>query len=109
MQRQAIERDAARRGDELTSWYAEKKSAKTLGRSELTRLRSDARTGAAGSRLYVFRLDRLARSGVSDTFKVVGEFLESGLEVICVSESLHLRRGSPDKPDIMTDVFLFAL
>jgi DNA invertase Pin-like site-specific DNA recombinase len=67
MQKAAIVRASAARGDKIATWYAEKQSARTLARAELARLRADARAGAV-RRLYVFRLDRLARSGIRDTF-----------------------------------------
>jgi DNA invertase Pin-like site-specific DNA recombinase len=69
-QRAAIERIAAARGDVITEWFAEKKSAKTMARAELHRLRAVAREGCI-SKLYVFRLDRLTRSGIRDTFELV--------------------------------------
>jgi hypothetical protein len=74
-QRAALERAAAARGHSVGAWYAEKKTAKTLDRAELGRLREDARAGKI-ARLYLFRLDGLARSGIRDTFEVVkGELL----------------------------------
>ena len=55
-QRAAIERAAAARGDEIKTWYAEKKSAKTMARTELQRVLVDARAGRLrGQRLYLFR------------------------------------------------------
>src|SRR5690348_8209640 len=72
MQRGAVERAAAARGDVVDVWYAEKKSARTLARPELDRLRVDARSGLV-RKLYLFRLDRLTRSGIRDTFEVVEE------------------------------------
>src|SRR5579871_4105371 len=44
-QRTSIERAAAARGDVVGTWYAEKRSARTLERAELARLRADARAG----------------------------------------------------------------
>jgi len=40
------------------------------------------------TRLYLFRLDRLARSGIRDTFKVVEEF--HGCEIVSVSDGFAL-------------------
>jgi DNA invertase Pin-like site-specific DNA recombinase len=88
-QKAAIERAAAARGDRLGIWYAEKKSAKTLSRPELLRLRADARAGKL-TRLYVFRLDRLARSGIRDTFEVVEELRSCGVELVSVSDGFAL-------------------
>ena len=78
-QRAAIERAAAARGDAIHTWYAEKKSAKTMNRPELTRLRADARAGDL-KKLFVFRLDRLTRSGIRDTFELVEELRAHGVE-----------------------------
>ncbi len=44
-------------------------SGKALTRTELERLRREVRAGRV-SRLYLFRLDRLSRSGIRDTFEV---------------------------------------
>src|SRR6266849_6224685 len=68
MQRHAVERAAAARGDEVRVWYSEKRSAKVLARPVLDRLRADVRAGKV-SKLYVYRLDRLTRSGVRDTLE----------------------------------------
>ena len=84
-QRAAIERAAAARGDAIRSWYAEKRSGKTLARLELDRLRADARGGLV-RRLYVFRLDRLTRSGIRDTFELIEELRAAGVEVVSVAD-----------------------
>ncbi len=90
-QRAAIEKAAAVRGDEVTEWYAEKKSAKTIVRPELDRLRADARAGRlSGRRLWLFRLDRLTRSGIRDTLQVLSELRDGGCEVIAVSDGFPL-------------------
>lgn len=88
-QRAAIERAAAARGDKIATWYAEKKSAKTLDRAELGRLRADARAGHV-RKLYVFRIDRLARSGIRDTFEVVEELRAHGVELVTVADGFDL-------------------
>jgi len=81
-QRSAIERAVAARGDVVDDWRAEKRSAKTMAREELQRLLGDARAGRLrGRRLYVFRLDRLTRTGVevvsvADGFEVTGPHAE---------------------------------
>lgn len=105
-QRSAIERAAAARGDQITTWYAEKRSGKTLARPELDRLRADVRTGTAARRIYCFKLDRLTRTGVADTYRVVEEFKKAGCELVAVADNLHLK---PGVEDVVTDVFLFAL
>lgn len=104
-QRDAIERAAAARGDTVATWVEEKRSAKTLARPGLDRLRADARSGLV-RRLYVFKLDRLCRTGVADTFTVLGELRAHGVEVIAVADNLHLKPGADD---ITSEVFVFAL
>jgi DNA invertase Pin-like site-specific DNA recombinase len=88
-QRAAIERAAEARGDQITVWYAEKKSAGTLARPELDRLRAAARTGDI-VKLYLFRLDRLTRSGIRDTFEVVEELHRHGVELVSVADGFDL-------------------
>lgn len=104
MQRAAIERAATARGDTIKIWYEEKRSAKTMARPELDRLRSDLRTGVGSGRLYTFKLDRLTRTGVADTYKIIGEIKGAGRELIAVADNLK-----PGAEDIVSDVFLFAL
>jgi DNA invertase Pin-like site-specific DNA recombinase len=58
----AIERAAQARGDTIEATYSEKRSGKSLARPELQRLLADARAGKV-RRLYVFKYDRLCRSG----------------------------------------------
>lgn len=89
MQKAAIERAAQARGDAITRWFAEKVSAKTLGRPELDRMRAAARAGEV-RRLYIFRLDRLTRSGIRDTFEVVEELRAHGCEIVSVSDGFSL-------------------
>jgi DNA invertase Pin-like site-specific DNA recombinase len=88
-QRAAIDRAAAARGDTVTSWFAEKRSGKVLARPELDRLRAAARAGHV-RRLYVFRLDRLTRSGIRDTFELIEELRAGGVEVISISDGFSL-------------------
>jgi DNA invertase Pin-like site-specific DNA recombinase len=91
LQRAAIEKTAEARGDTVTRWFAEKRSGKTIDREELSRLRSELRAGRlAGQRLYVFRLDRLTRSGVRDTLEVVEEIRSSRVELVSVSDGFDL-------------------
>jgi DNA invertase Pin-like site-specific DNA recombinase len=89
MQRAAIERAAVARGDTIAGWRSEKRSGKTLARPELDRLRADARAGHV-HRLYVFKLDRLTRSGIRDTFEVIEELRAHGVELVSVSDGFAL-------------------
>ncbi len=88
-QRSAIERAAEARGDTIAEVYAEKRSGKTLARPELDRLRTDARAGKL-RRLYAYRLDRLARSGIRDTFEVVEELRAHGCQLVTVADGFDL-------------------
>jgi site-specific DNA recombinase len=88
-QKSAIERPATARGDTIADWYYEKRSGKLLARPELDRLRSDTRAGAV-ARLYLFRLDRLTRSGIRDTFEVIEELRAHGCTLVSVSDGFDL-------------------
>ena len=88
-QRSAIERMAASRGDTIGCWYSEKRSGKTMARPELDRLRADARAGKV-TRLYVFRLDRLTRSGIRDTFTLIEELRGDGVQLLSVADGFDL-------------------
>jgi DNA invertase Pin-like site-specific DNA recombinase len=88
-QRAAIERAAVARGDEITVWYSEKRSGKTLARPELDRVRAEVRAGAL-RRLYIYRLDRVTRSGIRDTLDVLEELRANGCEIVTVSDGFDL-------------------
>ncbi len=90
-QRSAIERAAGARGDAIDDWRAEKRSAKTMAREELQRLLVDARAGRLrGRRLYLFRLDRLTRTGIAGTLTTLDELRASGVEVVSVADGFDL-------------------
>jgi DNA invertase Pin-like site-specific DNA recombinase len=80
LQRDAIERAAAARGEKIDLWVAEKASGKRRDRPELESLRVLARRGELSS-LWVFRLDRLARSAVF-LLTVVEELKNHGCRVV---------------------------
>lgn len=88
-QRAAIERAAAARGDTIGTWYSEKRSGKTLARPELDRVRAEVRAGAL-RRIYIYRLDRLTRSGIRDTLDVLEELRANGCEIVTVSDGFDL-------------------
>ena len=106
MQVGAIEREAAARGASIAKWYAERMTAKSLDRPMLARLRDDARHGRVYA-VYLFKLDRLTRSGVGDTFRVIDEFRRAGVTLVSVSDDLTIRPG--DGVDVATDALVFAL
>lgn len=88
-QRVAIEKAAHARGDTIGVWFAEKKSGRTVARPELDRLRAEVRAGRVG-KLYLYRLDRLTRSGIRDTFEVIEELRAHGVQVVSVSDGFAL-------------------
>lgn len=104
-QRSAIRKAAEVRGDAITAWFAEKRSGKTLKRPELDRLREDIRTGLV-RRLYVFKLDRLTRSGVADTYALVAEARRANCTIVAVGDNLTI---TPDSDDLTSEVLTFAL
>lgn len=89
MQRHAIERAATSRGDTIVEWYQEKASAKTMKRPELERLRANACAGKI-HRVYVFKYDRLCRTGVRDLLNVVEEFRAVGADIVAVADVVDL-------------------
>src|SRR5439155_22179096 len=90
--RQAVERAAKARGDVINDWRSEKRSGKLLARPELDRVRADVRAGKI-AKLYVYRLDRLTRSGIRDTLEVVQELRQNGCEVVSIADGFDL--GGP--------------
>jgi DNA invertase Pin-like site-specific DNA recombinase len=89
MQRAALLRASSAREDTIGGWYEEKRSGKALARPELDRLRANARAGLF-RRLYVYRLDRLTRSGIRDTFELVEELRRNGVEIVTVGDGFSL-------------------
>ncbi|RKG61857.1 recombinase family protein [Corallococcus sp. AB011P] len=55
----------------------------------MERLRADARGGHV-RRLYVFKLDRLTRSGIRDTFEVIEELRGAGCQLMSISDGFSL-------------------
>lgn len=94
LQRDAIARACKARGDRIAKalWFEEKKSGASIERAALKRLRAAVRAGRVG-RLYVFRVDRLTRSGIRDTLALVEEFRRGGCELVTVADGFEL--GGP--------------
>jgi DNA invertase Pin-like site-specific DNA recombinase len=88
-QRVAVEKAAQARGETIDAWFSEKKSGRTVARPELDRLRAEVRAGRVG-KLYLYRLDRLTRSGIRDTFEVIEELRAHGVQVVSVSDGFAL-------------------
>lgn len=82
MQRDAISRAAAARGETIDLWSAEKMGGQRTDRPELEALRDLARRGEI-SALWVFRLDRLARGAVF-LLNVVQELKQYGCRVVAL-------------------------
>jgi DNA invertase Pin-like site-specific DNA recombinase len=91
-QRAAIEAAAQARGDVIAEWFEEKRGAGTLSRDELKRLHAAVTAGTV-ARVYVFRLDRLARSGVADTFRVIDHFRAYNCVLITVADGMPSTDG----------------
>lgn len=105
-QKVAIEKLASSRGDTITTWYEEKRSGKSIDRPALKRLLADVGAGKLrGKRLYVFRLDRLTRSGIRDTLEVVDQLRAGDCLPVSVTDGFSL-----DGPvaDVVLAVLAFA-
>lgn len=92
MQLDAVQRAAIARGDKITRWYTDKISGGTLQRPALAQLRAAARSGEI-KKLYLFRIDRLTRTGIGDTLRLLDEFRAHGVEVVSVADGIDF--GGP--------------
>ncbi len=88
LQHHAIDAQAKLRGDS-PQLFEEKRSGSQLARPQLDQLRLAVKSGQV-KRLYVFRLDRLTRSGIRDTFELVEELRAHGCELITCSDGFDL-------------------
>lgn len=97
LQRREIERAAAARGDQIPKrlWFEEKASGRSIDRPALKNLRAAVRAGLV-RRLYVWRVDRLTRSGIRDTFDLVEEFRRGGAELVTVADGFDLSGPAAD-------------
>jgi DNA invertase Pin-like site-specific DNA recombinase len=86
-QRDAISRACASRGDVIAQWYEDTGTGGTLARAELARLRADVRAGHVRM-LYVYKLDRLTRSGIQDTLGLLRELRGRGCAVRTIADAL---------------------
>ena len=89
----------------IADWHSEKVSGGKLARPVLDKLRAQVRDGLV-SKIYVFKLDRLTRSGVADTYRIVDELRKAGCTLVAVADNLNIRPG-PD--DIVSETLIFAL
>ena len=97
LQRDAVERAARARGDRIPKglWFEEKKSGASIDRPALQKLRAAVRAGRVG-RVYVFRIDRLTRSGIRDTLALVEEFRRAGAELVTVADGFDMSGPAAD-------------
>ena len=110
MQRDAIRKEAERRGDTIVEWYAEKASAtKTIRRVELDRLRDDVRAGRV-KMLYIFCLDRLARTGFTDLNAVLDDLRRAHAGLVSLLEGWVSRDdlGAEDDPMVELLLMIFS-
>lgn len=91
MQRDAIERAATARGDRIRApeWYADTMTGGTTKRPELDKLREAVRHGEV-RKLYVYRLDRLTRTGIRDTLAIVDELREHGCKLVTIADGFDV-------------------
>lgn len=89
MQRDAIERARTSRGEPLLIWYEDTMSGAMRKRPGLESLRSDVRKGLI-QRLYVWRLDRLGRTGIRDTLELVEELRAHGCKLITLADGFDV-------------------
>jgi DNA invertase Pin-like site-specific DNA recombinase len=94
-QRSAIARAARARGHQITRWFHEKMTATRLARPVLQELRAAVRAGEV-TVLYVFRLDRLTRTGIRDTLAVLDELRGAGCKVITLADGFDLEGPAAD-------------
>lgn len=87
LQRDAIARASKARGDRIAKalWFEDRKTGASIERAALQKLRAAVRAGRVG-RLYVFRVDRLSRSGIRDTLALVAEFRAAGCELVTIAD-----------------------
>lgn len=89
MQREAIERARHARKDGHVAWYEDTITAGTMKRPGLDALRHDVRGGMI-RRLYVYRLDRLTRTGIRDTLDLVEELGRHGCELVTLADGFDV-------------------
>ena len=88
-QRDAIAVAARARGDAIAEFFEEKRSASRIDRAELANVREAARQGQI-QKLYVFRIDRLTRTGIRDTLGLIDELKRNGCAVVSVADGFDL-------------------
>lgn len=88
-QRHAIEGAARARGEPVVQWFGDVATGSKMERPQLIKLRDAIRAGRI-QRLWVWRLDRLTRSGIVDTLSCIGEIQRAGCSVSSVADGFPL-------------------
>jgi DNA invertase Pin-like site-specific DNA recombinase len=96
-QRHAIERACAP-GEPVQLWFADVASGRSMDRPQMHRLRDAIRAGKI-HRVWVWRLDRLTRSGVIDMLSCIAELRRYGCEVSTVTDKFPM--GGPAAEPIL--------
>lgn len=73
----------------IGEWFADQETGGHLERPELDRLRGAVRGGEV-AKIYVWRIDRLTRSGIRDTLALLDEFRHGGARVASVNDGFSL-------------------
>jgi DNA invertase Pin-like site-specific DNA recombinase len=89
MQRHAIQQAAGARGDTIGKWYEDRITGGTMKRTALEQLRAEARAGVV-RKLYVYRLDRLTRTGIRDTLTLVDELHSYGCALATIADGFDV-------------------
>lgn len=97
LQRDAIARALKARRERVppSLWFEDRKSGASIDRPALQKLRAAVRAGRVG-RVYVFRIDRLGRSGIRDTLALVHEFRAAGAELVSLADGFDLNGPAAD-------------
>ncbi len=94
-QRHAIEISARGRGELVHLWYGDVATGSRMDRPKLQLLREHIRVGRV-QRLWVWRLDRLTRSGIVDAVSFISELRKHGCSVHSVTDGFPLDGPTAD-------------
>lgn len=94
-QRHAIEQACKARGEVIHRWYADVATGANMSRPHLRAMREAIRKGQV-DRVWVWRLDRLTRSGIVDTLSAVSDIRSHGCELHSVSDGFALEGPSSE-------------
>lgn len=94
-QRAAIERAAEARGERVGAWFSDVASGRSMDRPQWIQLFESIKAGHV-RRLWVWRLDRLTRSGIVDTLGVVETMRRHRCECASVADGFALDGPAAD-------------